>query len=236
MKTKYALTLLLALAGEALIIAFALVFFGSLLTTQTIVLDIFVVSVIFWLFFIDLLRPLSAHKDPSDKWVGNLGIRWFFTILYDVMAIAAVIAFGCLDISFKVQLMVQIGLLLGVLFGLILAYRSGEQTQMVWNNEQQMLSGRESMRQALQELRNISDLSEAAPQKVKDEIASLFEEIRYVTPSKSPEALDLEHQFVDLVRHIQYAFTDYDMNREDIDKHLIQCKHVLRQRKSIYSN
>lgn len=236
MKTKNVLTWLLAIAGEALIVAGFLIFFLNLLSTGILVLDIIVTSIIYWLFFIDLLKPVNSPDDPSQKRIANLGVRWFFVILYDVLAVGAMITFACLFIPFKIQLVVQLGLLLLVLFGLLLASRSAARAQSVWADGQNRQVGRENMREAMQELKNAADMSENVPQPVKDEIALLCEEIRYIAPANTQQALELEDQFVDAVRQVQFALYDYNMNQEMISTQLSNCKRFIQQRKSIYSN
>ena len=114
MKTKSVMTWLIAIAGEALIVAAFLMFFSDLLPSDVLVLDVFVASVVYWLFFIDLIKPWTPENDPSQKRASSLGVRWFFTILYDIAAIAAMIFFAVVLLPFKVQLLVQLALLLFV--------------------------------------------------------------------------------------------------------------------------
>ncbi len=235
MKTKSVMTWLLAIAGEALIVAAFLMFFSDLLPSDVLVLDVFVASVVYWLFFIDLIKPWTPENDPSQKRASSLGVRWFFTIVYDIAAIAAMIYFAVALLPFKIQLLVQLALLLFVLLGLLLASRTAARTQKVWQDEQQQRAGREDMRKVLQELKNAAEMS-GTPQSVVDEIASLCDEVRYISPANTNEAADLEYQFVDSARQIQFAFREYNMNKDAIANQLAKCKRILQQRKSIYSN
>lgn len=235
MKTKSVMTWLLAIAGEALIVAAFLMFFSDLLPSDVLVLDVFVASVVYWLFFIDLIKPWTPENDPSQKRASSLGVRWFFTIVYDIAAIAAMIYFAVALLPFKIQLLVQLALLLFVSLGLLLASRTAARTQKVWQDEQQQRAGREDMKKVLQELKNAAEMS-GTPQSVVDEIASLCDEVRYISPANTNEAADLEYQFVDSARQIQFAFREYNMNKDAIANQLAKCKRILQQRKSIYSN
>ena len=235
MKTKSVMTWLLAIAGEALIVAGFLVFFSNLLPSDVLVLDVIVASFIYWLFFIDLIKSWTPENDPSQKRASSLGVRWFFTIVYDIAAIATMIYFAVAFLPFKVQLLVQLALILFVLLGLLLASRTAARTQKIWQDEQQQRAGREDMKKALQDLKNAAELSNT-PQPVVDEIASLCDEVRYISPANTREAAELEYQFVDSVRQIQFAFREYNLNKEAIAEQLFKCKRILQQRKSIYSN
>ncbi len=235
MKTKSVMTWLIAIAGEALIVAAFLMFFSDLLPSDVLVLDVFVASVVYWLFFIDLIKPWTPENDPSQKRASSLGVRWFFTILYDIAAIAAMIFFAVVLLPFKVQLLVQLALLLFVLLGLLLASRTAARTQKIWQDEQQQRAGREDMMKILQELKSAAEIS-GTPQSVVDEIASLCDEVRYISPANTNEAANLESQFVESARQIQFAFREYNMNKDAIANQLAKCKRILQQRKSIYSN
>ena len=235
MKTKSVMTWLIAIAGEALIVAAFLMFFSDLLPSDVLVLDVFVASVVYWLFFIDLIKPWTPENDPSQKRASSLGVRWFFTILYDIAALAAMIFFAVVLLPFKVQLLVQLALLLFVLLGLLLASRTAARTQKIWQDEQQQRAGREDMMKILQELKSAAEIS-GTPQSVVDEIASLCDEVRYISPANTNEAANLESQFVESARQIQFAFREYNMNKDAIANQLAKCKRILQQRKSIYSN
>lgn len=235
MKTKSVMTWLIAIAGEALIVAAFLMFFSDLLPSDVLVLDVFVASVVYWLFFIDLIKPWTPKNDPPQKRASSLGVRWFFTILYDIAAIAAMIFFAVVLLPFKVQLLVQLALLLFVLLGLLLASRTAARTQKIWQDEQQQRAGREDMMKILQELKSAAEIS-GTPQSVVDEIASLCDEVRYISPANTNEAANLESQFVESARQIQFAFREYNMNKDAIANQLAKCKRILQQRKSIYSN
>ena len=235
MNPKSVMTWLIAIAGEALIVAAFLMFFSDLLPSDVLVLDVFVASVVYWLFFIDLIKPWTPENDPSQKRASSLGVRWFFTILYDIAAIAAMLFFAVVLLPFKVQLLVQLALLLFVLLGLLLASRTAARTQKIWQDEQQQRAGREDMMKILQELKSAAEIS-GTPQSVVDEIASLCDEVRYISPANTNEAANLESQFVESARQIQFAFREYNMNKDAIANQLAKCKRILQQRKSIYSN
>ena len=235
MKTKSVMTWLLAIAGEALIVAGFLVFFSNRLPSEVLALDVFVASVIYWLFFIDLIKPWTPDDDPSQRRASSLGVRLFFTIIYDIAAIAAMVLFAVMAISFKVQLLIQLALILFVLLGLLLASRTAARTQKVWQDEQQQRMGREDMRKVLQELKNAAEMSDT-PQPVIAEISSMYDEVRYISPANTRDASELELQFVETARQIQFAFRNYSMNQEAISEQLAKCKRILQQRKSIYSN
>src|SRR5665647_2588497 len=92
MNTKNIFSILLLLIGEALIII-SFLYFGSNLASEILTLDTIVSTILYSLFFIDILIPMVDFKDKSQRVIGSLGLRWFVTSLYTLSAIGMMIIF-----------------------------------------------------------------------------------------------------------------------------------------------
>ena len=126
MNSKKIFSILLLLAGDALII-FSFLNFGKNLSTEILSLNIVVSTIIYALFFIDILFPMVNFGDKSHKTIGSLGLRWFFTIFYTIVAIAAMffLNYGA-SISISIQVIINSILFFLLLLGLFSAASSSQ--------------------------------------------------------------------------------------------------------------
>ena len=149
MDTKKILSFIALLGGEAIIIAAFLLFRGSL-ATDILVLNIVVSSVIYGLLFLDILVPWVDLNDKSGKKVGSLGLRWFFTWLYAITAIA-VMLIGNLayEWTFALQFIIHCGLFFLLLLGFIAVIHSGNKVQEVYQQETFNRNGINEMKTAM---------------------------------------------------------------------------------------
>lgn len=89
MNAKKIFSLLLALFGEALIV-FCFLHFGKNVQTEILILNIIVSTIIYCLVFVDFIFPWVNLKDKSQKQIGSIGLRWFFTFFYLILAIGVI--------------------------------------------------------------------------------------------------------------------------------------------------
>ena len=112
MDTKKILSYIALLGGEAIIIIAAFILFRGNLSDNILVLNIVVSSIIYGLFFVDILVPWINLGDKSQKKIGSLGVRWFFTWFYAITAIAVIIL-GNSVYEWRFSLQIIIHLILG---------------------------------------------------------------------------------------------------------------------------
>ncbi|MDR0989170.1 MAG: hypothetical protein LBM06_06890 [Prevotellaceae bacterium] len=86
MNYRRILSLLLLILGEALLIIAFWVLKGTS-SNETTMLNIVVLSIIYWLCFWDILTPLLG-RDRSQRKIGSLGIRWAMVGFYALIAIS----------------------------------------------------------------------------------------------------------------------------------------------------
>lgn len=67
-------------------------------------------------------------------------------------------------------------------------------------------------------------------------VAGLKEQIRYLSPSNSREAADLEQEMIQKTARLNSLCSDYESNSQAIERALKELGHIIAERKSIYSN
>lgn len=236
MDTKKILSFIALLCGEAIIITAFILFRGSL-ATDILLLNIIVSSVIYGLFFLDILVPWIDLNDKSGKKVGSLGAQWFFTGLYAITAIA-VILIGNLafEWSFALQMIIHCVLLFFLILGLVTSLQSGDKVQEVYNQETFNRNGINEMKKAMRDLKDKMNDFPNLPGYFIRKINTLEDSLRFISPTENAEAHGLEQQFIRIINDIAFAIPNYSMNEEAIGSNLKKAERIYQNRKNIYSN
>ena len=85
MSERKTISLILILFGEALLI-YCFLSFGKNLQQDILLLNIIVSSLVYFTWAIDFITPLVKFSDKTQKQIGSIGIRWFVTFFYSVVA------------------------------------------------------------------------------------------------------------------------------------------------------
>jgi hypothetical protein len=240
MNTKKIISCLLLLFGEALIITVFILFAGHL-SDDIIVLNILVSTIIYGLFFVDILVPWVDFGDKSHRSVGSMGVRWLAIWLYTVAAIAVmVVANIVFDWIFATQLIVHGGLLFFLFLGLFGAMHVSDKVIQVYEIETGNREGLIEMKKAIirlkDKLEELPELPEELSGNFRYRINSLEENLRFVSPTENSEAHELEKSFVETVNTIGFALTNYSLNEQQIENNLKKCERIYQNRRQIYSN
>ena len=236
MDTKKILSFIALLGGEAIIIAAFLLFRGSL-ATDILVLNIVVSSVIYGLLFLDILVPWINLNDKQGKKVGSLGVRWLFTWLYAIAAIAVMLVgnLAC-EWSFALQIIIHCVLLFFLILGLVASLHSGDKVQEVYQQETFNRNGINEMKTAIRDLKDKMNDLPNLPEYFIRKINTLEDSLRFISPTENAEAHGLEQQFIRVINDIAFAISNYSMNEEAIGSNLKKAERIYQIRKSIYSN
>lgn len=236
MDTKKILSWIALIGGEAIIIAAFILFKGGL-ADNIFVLNIVVFSLIYGLFFVDVLVPWIDLTDKSQKKIGSLGLRWFFTWLYAIVAITAMLVGNLVfQWSFSFQIILHSILLFLLILGFVASITSSDKVKEVNRQETLNRSGILEMKNAMRNLKDkMNDLS-SLPESFITRVNELEKSLRFISPSNSNEAYDLEHTFTNVIHEITFAISDYSMNEEKIENNLKKAERIYQNRKSIYSN
>lgn len=233
MNIKTILSWIALLAGEAILIAAFFLWRGDA-QNGTFVLNIAVATVVYCLAFADLLLPWTRPGDKSRRIFGSLGIRWFATGLYSVLAVAVMVLGGpVFRWAFATQLILQGVLLLGLLLAGIGAMYASDRVTSVHAAESAGRTGIERMKKAVASAADTA-VSRGLPAAVTERLTELQGNLRYLSPSDNPEAAELEGQFVSAVRRLESAMADAGLNVDRMEADLISAENLYRRRKSLY--
>lgn len=236
MNSKRIFSLLLLLFGEALII-WAFIHFRGSASNNVLTLNIIVSSIIYSLFFIDILVPWIDLNDKSQRRVGSIGVRWFVTWTYASLAVALML-FGneIVEVKFSTQLIVHAVLFFFLLLGLLGAVHSSGKVRSVHEQETANRSGINELKKAIGSLKDrMNDLS-GLPEYLINRVNALEEGIRFISPSNNPEAYEMEDTLIKTINDISYAINNFSMNEEVVELNLRKCERIYQNRKKIYSN
>lgn len=236
MNTKNIIPILLLLAGEALIII-SFLFFGKSLGTEILTLNIVVTSIIYSLFFVGILVPIVDFKDKSQKTIGSLGVRWFVTSLYILMAIGVMVTYIQIKtVDVNSQIIIQSILFFLLLFGLYYATSSSGKVELIYTEEKQNVSRLEDLKKAMIEVLDQLDQLKNAPTDLRLAMTWLQEDLRYVSPCNTQDAYDLEINFLNEIKAVKDGLFEYPLNSDRIIERIQNCQKICNARKKIYSN
>ena len=235
MDTKKTISWLSLLLGETLIITAFILFRGNQ-TDNILALNIVVSTIIYGLFFVDILIPLVDYNDKSSKTIGSIGVRWLATWLYAIIAVAAMIISNiALDLVFSTQLIIHGILFFLLLLGFVAALHSSDKVNEVYAQETANGNGVNEMKSAMQGLKYIISNNSELPDYFLNRINELEKDLRFISPSNNPEANELEYSFIDTLNNISIEIYDFAMNEESIKSNLRKCEWIYQRRKNIYS-
>jgi hypothetical protein len=235
MNAKYIYAIILILIGEVLIII-SFLYFGNSLAANILKLDIVVSSIIYFILFIDILVPMLDFKDKSQKNVGSLGIRWFFTGAYMLFAFGAMAIFLFYKpLDFNVQIIVHGILFFLLLIGLFSASVASEKVEEIFFDESQRMNRLAEMKKSIQNLQSrLYQTSNISPEIVTG-ITNLIEELRFISPSDNPQAIGIETDFLKEINAINDALFEIPINQEKIVARINNCQRICSARKSVFS-
>jgi len=237
METKKIFPYLLALFGETLIILCWL-HFGKSFQYNVIILNIFVTSIIFILFYSRLVIPWIDLNEKSSKEVGYIGSKMFFSLLYAIAAIGAMAYFNTeRPLSFDKQILIHCILFFILLLGLFQSYISGNKVVSVYEEEKEQRGRLVEMIEASKlVLSKIDQIEESVPSEIKSKLNEILDELRFLSPCNHTEAIRLEKYFIESMNSINSQLFVIPLNIEEINKKIKDCDRISKERKLFYSN
>ncbi|MBI9041680.1 hypothetical protein [Lutibacter sp.] len=236
MNTKKIFSLLLVIFGEALLIL-CFLHFGRNVQTEILTLTIVVSTITYSLLFIDIFVPWVNFKDKSQKTIGSIGLRWFFTFFYMLLAIGAMIVFNSVKpIHFTSQIIIQGILFFFLLIGFFLAFSSSDKIQEVYVEEKLNRDRIDEMKKATKEVQLKIDQMKNIPMDIINKLKDLQENLRFLSPSNNRNANELEAKFVEEMRVLNGCFFDIPLDLEKINDKIQNCNRTLIERKQVFSN
>lgn len=232
---KKILSPLIAVVGEAIVVAAFLVF-GAESEVDVLVLNIAVSSVVYWAVVLTWRAPWMDLGDKSQRRAGALGVGWFATGLYSLLAVATmIVANVAATLAFPIQLIVHCILLFPYLLGATAARRSSDKAAEVYERESARRNGIDDMKSALRDLKNKVADADGLPDALVQRIVALDEDLRFASPSDNGEAHALERSFVETVAEMVTALSNRS-TVERIENGIRRCERLCRERKNVRYN
>lgn len=202
-------------------------------------LDFVVTSIVLGLCVFNMLKPMVNLQEKSAKQVGGLGIRWYSVGWYSLLAILLIAvnifiaANGDTPMSFAWQAFCQGILLFLLLCGLLMSEFSIKKTAEVYHSEEALKSGKADIKAEVSRLLFSAEDIPGVPSEVRNRIRALSGETRFITPSISSEALNVDKIILEDCRTIIPALTDYEMNKSLINTRLSQLERDIQRRRNL---
>ena len=227
---------MLLYAGEALIII-SFLYFGRSSPSKILILNIVVSSIIFSLFFLDILIPKVDLKDKTQKEVGSLGLRWFFSSAYIIAAIAVMVIFNNYKpIDGNSQIIIQGVLFFLLAIGLYISMTAADKVSEVYAEEKRILNPVEDIRKAVKDVESKLNQIKDVPPEIISGIKELKENLRFISPGNNPDILELETNLFNEIKSVQAGLIDIPLNKENIIENIKNCERMCKELKEIYSN
>lgn len=232
---KNVVSWLAVVCGLALVVA-GWFLWGDRTQTDLFVLNVAVSSLIYAVAFVDVLVPWANFGDRAQRRVGYLGLRWFVVGGYVLSALGILIAGNCLEWSFGPMLFVQCALFVGLIFGAVAMMHGEERIVAVHGRQQDDADGIGLMRREAAALQRAAYEAPGVPERLMERLRRMNDDLRFIAPSNSDEARDVERQFVETTRAAVAMLARYEAEAERIDAALDRMERLYVRRKSIYAN
>lgn len=230
MSIKNIYNTLAILLGYGLIIG-GFVVFGESLENRVKILDIVVSCVIFTQFVQFLIFPLINLGKPAHKEVGMMGIHFATLNSCCTLSLILIVCGIIYQIPFKYQLMGHLIILFFLLMGRVATLHSGEKIQQVYEKEQHILSGKLTLRNAMDdfmdEVANVKDLADND----KKRLGEIHEALRFITPSANFEARKFDDQIILSIDELSIMMRNATLNKEKISEEIDHLQRILSRRK-----
>lgn len=176
-------------------------------------------------------------NDKSQKTIGSIAIRWFFSFFYVLAAISAMVFLNLfIPIDTNSQFIIHAILLFLLVLGLYFASSSAQNVQGVSIAENQMRDHLEEMRSITKEVSvKLTKLSNI-PADISTRISSLHDDLRFVSPCNNQNAIAMELDFVNEMKLVENCLTNLPLNFDTIAEHIHCCELSYKERKQIFSN
>ena len=220
------------LLGYGIIIA-GFVLFGESLKDEVRILDIVVSCLVFTQLVEFFFFPLIDTSKKAHKEVGMMGIH-FTSIDSYFVAVVAIMAAGIYwDLSFTLQLLLQLGALLLLVLGRVATLHAGDKVEQVYQSEQILMDGKLMLKNAMVELMDkVAETNGLVPE-LKGRLTEVQESVRFVSPSASAEARNLIAQFTSTTTNIAVMLRDVKLNAPQLEQEIGRLERIMTKIKQI---
>ncbi len=236
MNSKKIYSFILLLFGEILIIV-SFLYFGKNLSSDLLILNTIVSSIIYLLWFIEKFIPIIDLKDKSQKEVASLGLKWIFTVLYAIAAIGVMVFFNIVKpLEISAQIIFHTILFFFLLVGLYFVYYTSHKVLEVFIEEKKNLSQLDEMKKATKKVQLKIDQMTNIPNDIIKKLNEIQENLRYLSPSKNIDTIELENDFINQMKTVNNCLFENSLNFDKIMENIMNCERIYKERKQIFSN
>ncbi len=219
-----------------LIIA-AFILMANAFPTNVLILDIVVACLawtsLFWTWRLPWAIQINDRRQTARS-LGEMGVGWWVSGWYAFLSIMFMIWGYFQPIPFKWQVLVQAALLVFLIAGMFSTVKAGEKVSAVEDEQREQRRPVVDTRERWNDLVAQTELISGLPAEVKERIERLASDCRYISPSPTPRARDLDAKLYSLAGDISRALPAYDLNDRQISQWLQEAQVTLKQRKSVY--
>ncbi len=230
------LSSLLLTVGEAIIIL-CFLYFGRNSDISILSLNIVVTSIVYLILFIDTVSPLVIFKDKSQLPAGSIGIRWFFTFFYILFALIVMVVFNLIfNINIVSQLLIHGILFFMLLLGFYFGFSSSQNVDSVMAEENKTRVQLGEMQISTKEVVAKLEQMKNMPPEFLLRMKVLLENLRFISPSNTLEASNLEESYLMEIVKLKDCLIDFSPNISDVITCIENCESRYKDRKLVYSN
>ena len=209
--------------------------FGDRSNTAVFVLDIVVSLFVYSVLFSDFLITWYRPEDKTQRRIINLGLRWGATTFYAIVAISIIVLSHVFSWVFGIQLFAHGIAIVLLIVGCALVVHSASNIASVTHQQDILLAGVDKMRREAKALHyDILDKG-TIPTEISQRAAQLIEDMRFISPSNSEDARDLEQRFVDIIGRARIMVSSFTLNNEELAAELSKAERTLKDRKAAFS-
>lgn len=231
MSAKNIFHILAILLGYGLIISGFFVL-GTTLEDNIKLLDIFMSCLIFTQFVEFTLFPLVNLNEKAHKEVGMLGIHLLTVNVCSLLSICLMVAGIMNDLSFKIQLICQLAIIFIAMVGRLASSHAGETVEQCYQREENQVLGKKWLKSTMENLMEDAIQTKELDEMTRNKIQQINEDIRYITPSCTSEAKEIDQQFCQLAESLRVMIRDVTINQNRIAEEVEHLHRILIRRKN----
>lgn len=220
------------LLGYGIIIA-GFILFGATLKDEVRILDIVVSCVMFTQIAEFFFFPLIDTNKKAHKEVGMIGIHFAAIDTYFVVAIAIIAAGIYWNLSFTLQLLLQLGALFLLVLGRVATLHSGDKVEQVYKSEQILMNEKQLLKDTMEDLMDKVAETDGLTPELKHRLNEVQESVRFVSPSASGEARELVAQFTSVATNIAIILNNLKLNAPQLEHEICSLERIMKKIKEI---
>jgi len=222
--------------GEGILLA-GFLQLGQNANQDRMILNGIVSSIIYSISFINVISPIFYSSEQPLKKADRLGVRWFFTITYSLLAIGGILYFELINpVDLLTQIIVQL-IFLSVLFmGLWGAFKPAKETVPVHRIKTMERNQLIMINNAIGVARSKAEKRTEVPAPILSGIKNLQEEARSLSPGNESGAIKMEGKIMLEINQINRRVKEEPLDLKMLQYNIKYCSKLFFEFRQIYSN